>query len=64
MKVRTPFPGKVDDVTYRCEQCGAEVEEPVPGGRGDAQGKTEALLKAQQRGHLNRSSPKKIFLSC
>ena len=34
MKVRTLFPGpKVDDVTYRCEQSGAEVEKPVPRAR-------------------------------
>ena len=34
MKVRILFPGrKVDDVTYRCEQCGGEVEKPVPRAR-------------------------------
>ena len=31
MKVRILFPGrKVDDVTYRCEECGAEVLRSVP----------------------------------
>jgi hypothetical protein len=31
MKVRILFPGrKVDDVTYRCEECGAEVLQSVP----------------------------------
>jgi len=31
MKVRTLLPGrKVDDVAYRCEECGAEVVRPVP----------------------------------
>ncbi len=30
MKVRIPFPGgKVDDVTYRCEECGEEVVRSV-----------------------------------
>jgi tRNA(Ile2) C34 agmatinyltransferase TiaS len=31
MKVRTLFPGRnVDDVTYRCDDCGAEVMRSVP----------------------------------
>jgi hypothetical protein len=31
MKVRILFPGRrVDDVTYRCEECGAEVMLSVP----------------------------------
>jgi hypothetical protein len=31
MKVRILFPGrKVDDVTYRCEECGAEALRSVP----------------------------------
>jgi predicted SprT family Zn-dependent metalloprotease len=31
MKVRTLYPGrKVDDVTYRCDECGAEVLRSVP----------------------------------
>jgi len=31
MKVRTLLPGrKVDDVAYRCEECGEEVVKAVP----------------------------------
>jgi tRNA(Ile2) C34 agmatinyltransferase TiaS len=31
MKVRTLFPGrKLDDVDYRCDECGAEVLRAVP----------------------------------
>ena len=30
MKVRILFCRKVDDVTYRCEECGAEVLRSVP----------------------------------
>jgi hypothetical protein len=31
MKVRTLLPGrKIDDVAYRCEDCGEEVTHPVP----------------------------------
>jgi len=31
MKVRILIPGrKVDDVSYRCEKCGAEVMQSVP----------------------------------
>jgi hypothetical protein len=31
MKVRILFPGrKVDDVTYRCDECGAEEMRSVP----------------------------------
>lgn len=63
--VRILFPGrKVDDVTYRCEGCEAEVMKPSHG-RGDAQsnnGKPSEGTAAPV--HLNRSPPKKIFLSC
>jgi predicted SprT family Zn-dependent metalloprotease len=31
MKVRTLYPGRrMDDVTYRCDECGAEVMRSVP----------------------------------